>query len=79
MNKYEYGACRNLIAGILHQALKDVAYGPLKDKIEAKQFVDGRDGEHVAEILGINKWPPEKDCYDRLRTEHLNRKAWMWA
>ena len=70
MTDYEYGACRNLVAAIMHQALKDVAYGPLKYKLEAMRFVDGPNGEYVAEMLGIDRWPPKPSCYDRLRIEH---------
>ena len=77
MTKLNYKACRNLTAATLYQALKDVAYGPLKYKLEATRWIDGQESRHLADALGITKWPPETKSYDRLREEYRNRIAWM--
>ena len=75
MTDYEYGACRNLVAATLHQAIKDVAYGSPEDKELAQFWIDGPNAKHMTELMGISRWPPDKTCYNRERKAYLKRRA----
>jgi hypothetical protein len=69
-----YRACRNLVATMLHQALRGAAHGSgFTNRIEDAQWVDEKESAHWAELLGIKAWPPREDCYKRLRQEHQQR------
>ncbi len=79
MTKYERTACRSLEAAVLHQAIKDVAYGTPVEKKRAQEWIDSSPNAfHIAEQLGIGNWPPDEDCYTRERIAYRNRIAWMY-
>ena len=75
MTELNYRACRNLEASVLHQAIKDVAYGAPEQKELAQFWIDGPNASHIAEELGIGNWPPDEDCYARERKAYLKRRA----
>ena len=75
MTKLDYTACRNVIAAILHQAIKDAAYGLPAEKELAHFWIAGPNSKHLTEMMGILKWPPDKACYDHERQEYLKRRA----
>ncbi len=80
MTELNHTACRNLEASVLHQAIKDVAYGSPREKERAQAWIDGSpNAYHIAAQLGIGSWPPDEDCYARERVAYLNRIAWMRA
>ncbi len=55
-------------------ALRDAAHGSVfSRKIDAAQWVDGKESAHWAELLGLTDWPPGEDCYKRLRQEYQKR------
>ncbi len=74
MTELNYRACRNLEASVLHQAIKDVAYGPPEEKERAQFWIAGLNASHIAEQLGIAKWPPKQACYDRERQAYIKRR-----
>ena len=69
----DYKACRNLVADILHQALKDAAYGPLSERLNARRYIESAASAELAGWIDINDWPPSRECYERLRLEHRQR------
>ncbi len=76
MTELNHTACRNLEAAVLHQAIKDVAYGPPKEREQAQAWIDGSpNAYHIAEQLGITPWPPDQACYDHERQAYLKRRA----
>ncbi len=76
MTELNYTACRNLEASVLHQAIKDVAYGAPEERKRAQAWIDGSlNAYHIAEQLGIANWPPEQECYDREYQAYLKRRA----
>ena len=75
MTKLNHAACRNLEASVLHQAIKDVAYGVSEQRELAQFWIDGPNADHIAEQLGITNWPPDEDCYNRERKAYLKRRA----
>jgi hypothetical protein len=75
MTELNYRACRNLEASVLHQAIKDVAYGAPEQRERAQFWIDGPNASHIAEQLGIINWPPEQACYDREHQAYLKRRA----
>jgi hypothetical protein len=71
---YNYEACRNLVAEMLHQAVKDAAYGQLADRLEAERWLKGDVSRHWAMALGIEEtWPPSPKVLDQIRLEHYQR------
>jgi hypothetical protein len=75
MTELNHMACRNLESSVLHQAIKDVAYGAPEQRERAQWWIAGPNADHIAEQLGITNWPPDEDCYDRELKAHLKRGA----
>ena len=75
MTGLNYTACRNLEASVLHQAIKDVAYGAPEQKELAQFWIAGPNAYHIAEQLGIGNWPPDEACYAREHKAYLKRRA----
>ena len=75
MTELNYRACRNLVSSVLHQAIKDVAYGPPEEGERAQWWIDGPNAKHLTELMNINAcWPPDKACYARERKAYLKRR-----
>lgn len=64
----DVGGCRNLVAAVLWRAMYEAG----ARNVKAALWLGSEDAAHLADMIGINEWPPSPAAIKRVRLQRGN-------